>query len=75
MTRKPAQIAVDESLWGNVVKKRSRLEVEKDRALAEAKANAEEDVLVKESGAMSKRRKIEMANDYWKQFGNGDIFG
>lgn len=57
------------------MKKRSRLEVEKDRALAEAKANAEEDVLVKESGAMSKRRKIEMANDYWKQFGNGDIFG
>ena len=75
MTRKPAQIAVDESLWGNVVKKRSRLEVEKDRALAEAKANAEEDVLVKESGAMSKRRKIEMANDYWKQFVNGEIFG
>ncbi len=24
--------------------------------------------------ALSKRRKVEQAADYWKQFGNGDIF-
>ena len=31
---------------------------------------------MKEAGyALSKRRKVEEANKYWEQFGNGDIFG
>ena len=65
----------EEPFWGNVIKKRSRLEVEKERAkAAAAKDQDDEDELVKESHAMTKRRKIEEANNYWKQFGNGDPF-
>ena len=65
----------DDAIWGNVLKKRSRLELEKERAQAKEKETEEEESELKQSGAMTKRRKIDQANDYWKQFGNGDIFG
>ena len=67
--------STEEPFWGNVIKKRSRLEIEKERAKAAfAKDQDADDEIVKESHAMTKRRKIEEANNYWKQFGNGDPF-
>lgn len=75
VAKKPAKAVADESVWGNVLKKRSRLEMDQEKAKAASAAAEEDGCDEKLSGAMSKRRKIEQANDYWKQFGNGDIFG
>ena len=70
-------VQVNDDFWGSVVKKRSRLEADQDRAKATAAAQneADEEELPTQSRAQTKRRKIEEANDYWKQFGNGDILG
>ena len=72
---KPAAVAIDSSIWGNVVKKRSRLEMDKERAQAAAKAEEDDADKITEHHSLSKRRKVEQANDYWKQFGNGDFCG
>ena len=45
-------------IWGNVVKKRSRLEMEKEAALA-AKSEAVQEPVYK-------RKKLDEVNDYWK---------
>ena len=51
--------------------------MEKEQAKAAADAQTNDVEQMKEQGyGLSKKRKIEQANDYWNQFGNGgDIFG
>ena len=63
--------------WSNVVKKRSRLEMEQDQ-IKEAKAAGESATtdLISETtkGPMTKKQKIAEQENYWAQFGSGDIF-